>query len=448
MFNIGNPGIVAERNIGDFCIEALTKYVKPEFVKEALIETRRLSRRVRKLPAEATMWFLVAAGLFKEESLQDVLSKVGMPPGGRNLWDKSPSSTAFSKARERLGVEPMQALFGKVAGHLLETFGGEMRKWGMLVTTLDGVTLKVPDSEANREYFGAPGQNRGRTGYPQMRALFECSATHHFVLHGALAPYKVGEVTLARLLLSRLGAGRLLLMDRNFGAYELLSQVLESGSQFIVRLKKNAKTERIKKIGEGDWLALLRPNRKLAGQCPGLRDCILVREIEREIPGKGLLRLAASLTDAEQYDGDKIAQTYAMRWEAEGVHDEIKTHQCNATTTNRPLICRTKTPSRVMQEVLGMLIAYNATRAIMAEAAQTAEQSPLRIGFISSLRRIRLTVIKMIEARTEMLAWLYESMLERIATLKLPPRRRRTNPRAVKIKCSPYLVKRSKCHVA
>lgn len=443
---IGDFTKTVERGVSNFCVEAVTPYLKPQWIGEALAETGRASVRVRKLPAQFVLWLLAAMGVFKEISIANVIRKIGCPLGLESVWDpkRPPSSTAVTKARDRLGVEPLVLLHQRVARSLCERFGGEMCCKGLLVVAFDGVTFKVADSGHNTAYFGLPGSSRGQAAYPQMRAVFITSAKHHFVLGGAFAPYRTGETTLARHLVRDMPAGRLALLDRNFVSYEFLCEILMRQSHFIVRLKKNIKTQRIVKLGEGEWLSLFKMPSSVRKKHTSLPQAILVREIEREIESCKPLRLAASLINPVEYPASEIFSLYAQRWEAEMVHDEIKTRQCKATTVNRPLICRSKRPQRVIQEALGLIIAYNLIRAIMAEAAQCASLPPLRISFTSALERIREAVMRMAASRTDALPWLYRSLIKDIANMRLPPRRKRTNPRAVKIKMSGYPLKRKK----
>jgi len=446
MSYIDNLSDSFERGVDNFCIEALWPYVKADFIHEALARTGRASRRVRKLPAHLVMWFMVAAGLFKDSSISNVLWTLGLPPGGAGLWDgKPPSSTAFSRARSRLGVEPLLVLAEMVAGRLEAAFGGGMGWRGMRLLTIDGLTLKVADSKANRAYWGAPGQNRGRTAFPQMRAVLVESPTHHFVLHAALAPYRVGEVTLALGLLGRIGSGSLVLLDRGLMVYRIMCALKQQGSDFIVRVRKDARMETTADLGGGQWLARIR--RPARGNADLPQD-LTVRVVRCDCGGKETMLLATSLLDAGAQSAQEIAMLYAKRWEAETMRDEIKTHQCKAATVNRPLICRSRNPERAAQEAVGLLIAYNATRALMAVAAQKAGQDPVRISFSDAIERVRHTAVTMAGANTVRLTWLYRSMLDHIANMRLPARRARSNPRVVRVKFSGYPVKRKKTKVA
>ncbi|GAG09075.1 unnamed protein product, partial [marine sediment metagenome] len=122
------------------------------------------------------------------------------------------------------------------------------------------------------------------------------------------------------------------------------------------------------------------------------------------------------------------------RWEDETIIDEIKTHLCDCATVNRPVVFRSKTPDRVVQELWGMLIAYNAVRKTMDEAAQRKELDPRRVSFTSATERVREATYGMMRLPTARLSARYEKMLAAIARVVVPKRPGRRFPRAVKIK--------------
>ncbi len=64
---------------------------------------------------------------------------------------------------------------------------------------------------------------------------------------------------------------------------------------------------------------------------------------------------------------------YHERWEFELSNDEIKTHQL---TKDLPTHLRSKTPLGVVQEYYGLLLAYNAVRLLMHEAAASQQIDP------------------------------------------------------------------------
>ena len=430
-----------ERSLGTFSVEALARHLNGEWIDEALKATGRASQRIRKLPARFVVWLVIGMALFRRLSIQNVLRRMGAPLGGISLWTEEPSSAAVTKARDRVGAEPLVRVEEQLAASLHDRFGSALCWRGMALTSIDGSTFKVPDSVDNAEYFGRPGSSRGRTAYPQMRGVFLSSATHHIIWACRFAPYGTGEVPLAMQLVEHVRKGSVVLLDRNFLAYKLLVRVLDRGSQFIVRMKRNVKPRRLRRLADGDYLVEATTPRSLRKKNPGIPKHLVLRELVVDIGGSEPVRLLTSLTDASLYSKADLAGLYLDRWEVETSLDEIKTHQVEATTITHPVIFRSQAPARILQEAHGLVLAYNLVRAVMAEGAERADVPPLRISFVAALARIREAIPRMASAPARQLPRLYDQLLEQIHLCILPPRRNRKNPRAVRIKMSGYPLK-------
>jgi hypothetical protein len=150
------------------------------------------------------------------------------------------------------------------------------------------------------------------------------------------------------------------------------------------------------------------------------------------------IRLLTDLMPESGFTHDELADLYHDRWEEETINDEIKTHLCECATVNRPVVFRSQTPDRVVQELWGMLTAYNAVRKTMCAAAVKADRDPLRVSFTSALDRIREATYDMMRMPTIRLAGRYDEMIRATARVLVPKRPGRHVPRAVKIKMSSY----------
>jgi hypothetical protein len=150
-------------------------------------------------------------------------------------------------------------------------------------------------------------------------------------------------------------------------------------------------------------------------------------------------RLVTSLLDPAAYPAQELIELYHQRWEIEISNDELKTH---LLTTLRPTALRSLTPAGVVQEIYGLLLAYNAVRGLMHRAAVAAPIDPRRLSFTHSLRVVRETIPHLRAAPPERLPTLYHAMLRHIGAVVLPPRANRLYPRVVKRKMSHYLKKR------
>jgi hypothetical protein len=158
-------GLGPEIRLTDFIsLGVLGRFIPVELVRSVLARLGRQSIRQRDLPAEALVYYIVALGFYAGVSCDEVLRCLSegiewvMGQGARiRLAGKS----AISQGRRRLGSSVMEELFQLVARPLAiadsqePTLGAWYRQWQ--VVSLDGTTLEVANTEANRLYFGRPG---------------------------------------------------------------------------------------------------------------------------------------------------------------------------------------------------------------------------------------------------------------------------------------------------
>jgi len=144
-----------------------------------------------------------------------------------------------------------------------------------------------------------------------------------------------------------------------------------------------------------------------------------------------------TLLDVNAHSATELAVLYHQRWEIEIGNDELKTHQLN-----RPVDLRSRTPCGVLRELYGILLAHNAVRFLMHQAALSVDIDPRRLSFIHAVRVIRETIPMMLAAAAERLPFLYAAMIRHIAQDRLSPRDNRINPRVVKRKMSNFAKKR------
>ncbi len=425
-----------------FGIEVFGGILKPTWIDEALFSTGRQSRRQRKLTASFSVWLVIAMSFYRNLSITNILRRMGSVLGVGSLWDQGrvPTSSSGVEARDRIGVSPLRWLVEKLREWIWATHRTAMIWRGWLLVALDGTTFKVPDSVQNRRRFGLPGSKRGRTAFPQMRALFLVSAHLHFILEALFAPFGRAEIEMGYRMLRALPSGALVLLDRGLSAWQLLLGVRDRGSHFLARATTRKRGRRLAVLGRGDYLVEMKLPRELRSKIPHLPRRVIVRELTARIGGKWF-RFLTSLLDSDAYPAAELVELYARRWEEEIAFDEIKTHQAGLTTVNRPVLFRCQTTRRVMQEAYGLVLAYNLVRALMTEAARKQNIPPLRISFIDSLERIRQAALLMAAAPTSVLPAIYSDLIESLALLRLPPRRKRKNPREACIKMSCYLKK-------
>jgi hypothetical protein len=384
----------SERRLSDLVsVGLLTRVFPPGVVDAVLAETGRKEQRHRTLPAQVMTYFSVGMALHADGSYEDVL---GLMTDGMAWAERDPdaepvalpSKSAIFQARERLGAEPVKALFGRVAAPLATT--GTPGSWlaGRRLVAIDGTCLDVADTKLNDEHFGRPGVNKGeRAAFPQARvvALAECGT--HAMFDAVVGPYTTAENALAGDLIDRLEPGMLLLADRGFCGFPLWQRAITTGADLLWRAKPTMKPRHLETLHDGSWLAELRP----AGNAGRHAEPLTVRVIDYQIddgrPNDETYRLLTTILDPDEVSATDLALTYAQRWEIESAFDELKTHQRGAR-----IVLRSKSPDLVLQEIWGHLCCHFAIRTLMWEAADHAQVDPDRVSFVAALRIARRSI--------------------------------------------------------
>jgi hypothetical protein len=428
-------------------LEALARSIRTEQIDAVLAVHGPKKRRIRRLPLAAVVWLVICFGVWSSANIPTIWRRLGgtlrallaaldgRPP---------PAKSAFSQARQRLGPAPMRRLFRQAARPIAteQTVGAFYK--GMRMRAIDGVHLDVVDTPANAAAFGRPSTTRNGQavagGYPQVLVVYLCETGTHAIQDLVIRPCNSGEKRPARWLLGQVPAGDLLLWDSGFYSYKLLAQAIDQGVQVLGPVPAGVVLRPIKRLSDGSYLAKIYPTQYARQKDRAGR---IVRILEYTFadpnrPGHGERhRLVTTLLDENQYPARELIGLYHERWEIEIANDELKTHQLA-----RLVDLRSRTPAGVRQEIYGVLLAYNAVRGLMHEAALAEQIDPRRLSFLDSLRIIRDTVADMRNARSEQLPILYRGMLALISQCRLPPRDGRINPRVIKRKMSKWLKKR------
>lgn len=420
---------------GDF--EQFRRHLDAEWVEDALVATGTATIRRRRLPAEQTLWLVIGMALLRNESIERVaaLLNVALPAKSGNLAARS----GLTQARQRLGEDPLQYLFGRTGSEWARRSADDHRWKGLAVYGMDGTTLRVPDSKENWKTFGGSLGNGDRAGsaYPTVRVVALMAVRSHLLAGMRLAPYDVGEVTLARELWPEIPPDSLTLVDRNFLLGADLSRLNREGNRhWLTRAKSTTKLRVLERLAKDDALVEITFAASTRRANKHLPECWVVRAISYQRKGFRRSMLLTSLTDRRKYPREEIVELYHERWELELGFDEIKTHMLA-----REEAIRSRTPDAVRQELWGIGLAYNLVRLEMERAADEAGVAPTRISFVNALSMISHSWIIWSTpplAPGRIPAALLD-LRARLRLLLLPERRpERSFPRVVKIKMSNY----------
>ena len=370
-------------------IGVLTKAFPPELIDDVLVATGRGEQRKRLLPARVVVYFVLAMCLFSREGYEEVTRLLTQGLAWARRWRgqwQVPTTGALSQARARLGPEPLKALFSRVAAPVATegTVGAWYRGWRLVA--VDGTTFDLPDTQANADHFGRPGNSRGegQSAYPQARVAVLAECGTHAIFAAAAGPLATHETKLARELFPSLQAGMLLLADRAFLGFDLWQAAAGTGADLLWRVRANAVLPVVEQFDDGSYLSEIVAARDQYRRA----DPITVRVVEYTLgTDETVYRLATTILDPQSAPAAELAALYAQRWEIETALDEIKTHQ-----GEQNFVLRSHHPSGVEQEIYGFLLTHHALRSLMHDTAHTAEIDPDRLSFLRTLRIARRQV--------------------------------------------------------
>jgi hypothetical protein len=391
-FDLADVGV--DRRLTDVLgIGVLTRQFHHDLVDEVIAETGRKEKRVRLLPARVMVYYVLALALFFGESYEEVMRRLVSGLSALAFWRgdwKVPTGSAIVQARKRLGADPFEVLFEKVAVPCAGP--GTKGAWfrDLRVMSIDGVVFDLPDTEENAAVFGYSGGGKNESPYPKARivGLAECGT--HAITAAQIGPWADFERQQAEKLLGQFTDDMLVLADRGFYSYDLWERAAATGAQLVWRVSDALKLPAMKVLPDGTFLSYINKPYSTTKKGNLSAEGLWVRVIEYHVPGRGsgeLCCLITTMFDPVLAPAEDLAALYAQRWEHEGIYAEIETRQLIPGRT-----LRSQSPELVRQEIWGILLTHYAIRAFMAEAAEEEDIDPDRLSFIRTLRIIRRSV--------------------------------------------------------
>jgi len=416
------------------------RHLNVTWITEALLATGVATLRRRRLPAEVVVWLVIGMALMRDRPIDDVVDKLDLALPGPGPVAKS----SIAESRARLGGEAMEWLFFRSADAWGQA-SAERHRWrGLGLYGVDGSTLRVPDSDENREHFGgqsAGAKGRGGSAYPMVRLAGLMALRSHILVAASFGAYGNSEYHYAADLWRFVPGNSLVMADRLFFSAAVLIPLARDGENrhWLTRAKTHAKWRPVKRLGPGDELAEFTVSAAARAKDPSLPKTWLVRVIRYQRRGFRPQTLVTSMLDSTTFPAAEVQSLYHERWEIELAYDEIKTEMLE-----REEAIRSRTADGVRQELWGVMLAYNLVRLEMERVANEAGVEPTRISFVVALRYIRDEWFWSYGTRSPgAIPAHLRAMRENIKRFLLPPRRSsRAYPRAVKIKMSGYPLNR------
>lgn len=410
-----------------------------EWLEEAISLTQTVTLRRRKLPPEQIIRLVVGMSLLRNESIQEVATRLAFTSKGLNNSLLSARSS-LSEARQRLGKAPVRTLFEKSADHWSAQTHVDDNWHGLQPFAIDGTTLRTEDTPDLREHFGSANTSgEFESGYPVMQLTCLMNVRSHIILRAEAGKYRESELFQTTKMLEAVPDNSVLLMDKLYHCAKLLLELENKGNNrfWVTPIRKDLKYEVTHSYADNDHL-VERDLSSARRKDKALPKRWGMRLITYKTPNGTTVKLATNLPYGD-YPAKEIITLYKERWEIELGYREVKTSMLNKAIT-----LRSKKIDLVYQELYGMLIAYNLVRHEIALTADNVGLRPTRISFKSCLRIVLYDYA--ITASTNSLHTIPARMKDLTETLKdfiLPEPDRPDYPRVVKIKPTKFPLKKA-----
>jgi hypothetical protein len=377
----------------------------------------------------------------KEASCQAAVARVvsyceqqGIDPPTKDTGD-------YCRARAKLSAGALRELSCSVADELEQVaepawlFKGKHH-----AKLVDGFTFTMPDTPKNQAQYPQMKAQKPGVGLPIARAAAIISLATACVMDLAIAPYQgkeTGETALLRSLLGSLCAGDIAVMDRYYCSFMLIALMLGQGTHTCVRKHqlRHSDFRRGKRLGKYDhlvvWTRPARPPWMDEATYARIPQTLLLREIRYQVvePGRRTetIDIITTLTDAELYTTQDIAELYGFRWNSEL---DIRSIKSNLNLAH----LRCKTPEMIHGELWTTILGYNLIRTTSAAAALLHGKQPRQISFTSACQYVLASWMQLSgglinEDRLD--SYLF-TMLRQIANCEVANRPGRLEPRVLK----------------
>lgn len=410
--------------------------ILPEDMIQQTLEEENIKYRKRLYTPVITLWTFIHQVLDPDKSCKNAVSFLlsFLSDSGEGL--PSGNTGAYCKARKRLSLSFIIHLFGKTGKTIHQKASDGFLWCNRRVFLVDGSTFSMDDTPENQQEYPQAKNQHKYHGFPVARILGFFCLTTGALIDAAIGSLCMSEISLFRMLYSRLNPGDVALGDRLYGSYGDIALLSRRSVDCVFRMHHRRKTDfrRGKKLGSYDHLVTWKkPKKGTLHLEPELYDklpeTMLVREIRYFINIKGFrtkkVTLVTTLINHHVYTYALLAELYGLRWQV-----EIDLRHLKSTMKMKHI--HSKTPEMVRKEFYVHLLAYNLIRAVLWEAGIKHNVPPLRLSYKGAIQHVLsfVPILAIMKDRDI----IYSAMLTIISQGKIPERPFRVEPRMVRSK--------------
>lgn len=262
--------------------------------------------RNRKMPFPKLIQFMLTR---TKGSTQNALEKFFDKLGE----DVFMTQQAFSEARNKIKVSAFSTLFYMTAGLAYEGYYDTYR--GYRVLAIDGSKITLPDIDLLGSIYGTMGSD---SSSPTAQASICYDVLNKVIVDALIEPLTTGERKLALSHIKNLEKSKrfkkeLVIMDRGYPSFELISKLCSENISFLMRVKRGFNKD-IDTQTAADRCTVL---------CKSGYSNVKVRVIKLELPSGETEMLITNLFQRNM-GVEAFKKLYFLRWPVETKYDEVK----------------------------------------------------------------------------------------------------------------------------
>lgn len=397
--------------------------------QEVVDEVKATVARHRQYPPLTTLRLFTEQVLSEDQACQDVVGRHLSERVARGQSRCSLNTSAYCQARQRLPQELPDRLYRRVGQRLEARLPKDWRWRQRRVVLFDGTTVSMPDTPDNQREFPQSPEQKPGLGFPIARlggliGLASGAVLGHAV--SACAGKGSGEQSLLRELIPLIEPGDVLLADALLATWWLIADVMARGADVLMVQHGCRQTDFFQGTHLGvrdhlvEWPKPKRPSWMNPQAYQNYPAKLRLREVEVD-----QRILVTSLLSPEAATPRELDTLYRLRWNIEVDWRTIK-------VTMHMDVLRCLSPEMIRKEISVHLLAYNLVRWAMASAAYLGEVIPRLLSFTGAKRVLMAFATQLRQCPGQRLSVMFATVLGAIASLRLPIRPDRVEPRAKK----------------
>ena len=369
------------------------------------------------------------------------------------LWSGAEAihRSALTKARRKIGWQVFRDILNRAVLLAYELWPKESRfLWhGMSVFAIDGSKYTLPASQEIRNEFDPKSglQNPGKGHFPMCLVSTAYDVFRRLPIVRTVVPVDSSEREEAKELLPFIPARSVLLFDRGYPSFELITYLLEQfDGFFIFRCQAQSTFSAVQtflKSRKSEATLWITPSSNYLSKIPpahrkGVKP-IKLRVVRLTSPDGSVSVLLTNLHDRKRFARDEIITLYFRRWEVESYYRDEKVF----LELDR---FHSKTCNGVRQELFAAMIMSVISRTLMQLSTQTFLDNSRELQFKNTIMTLASEAAVLAPEDPEKAVKIFDEILEDISRVIYyrPKKPRAPQTRVTKRKRNKWTIAKTK----